>query len=84
MLDMAKKSETGGKRPRPGASLQAYINPLLDQQLRAAASRSRRTLTAELELALETYLGQIGLWPPPEQPGDSGGEDDEPAKKRKK
>jgi hypothetical protein len=44
-----------------------YHGPLVE-----LAARNRRTMTAEVELALERHLQEQGLWPPPGEPGKKG------------
>jgi hypothetical protein len=37
----------------------------LAQALRTLAGRTKRTLTAEILVALEEHLARNGVWPPP-------------------
>jgi hypothetical protein len=46
-------------------SLHVYVPPPLRRAIEEAAERNRRSLTAELEIALEKHLKELGLWPPP-------------------
>ena len=60
------KGASGGKpSPRSGKPLHIWI----DEDLRAAVDRlleqTRRSLTAEVSIALEKHLKEHGLWPPP-------------------
>jgi hypothetical protein len=65
MIAMAKKKPNSpDETPRPnrsGKPLHAWVrNELLDG-LRRLAKRNRRTITAELEMALERHLAEGGI-----------------------
>jgi hypothetical protein len=72
---MAKKRPTadGAKRPQPnrtGTALHVWVDPALRHAMDELVSRTRRSLTVEISMALEAHLAQAGLWPPPaEQAG---------------
>lgn len=51
------------KARRTGKSLHVWINPSLRDTLDRMAERSRRSVTTEVEIALEEYLAKQGLWP---------------------
>jgi hypothetical protein len=58
--------EATAKKPkRVRLSLHVYVPPPLRHAIEEAAERNRRSLTAELEIALEKHLKELGLWPPP-------------------
>ena len=59
MLTMARPK---GERKRRAVSYRLPEN-LLDQ-LDKLTDETRRTATAELEIALEAHLAAAGLWPP--------------------
>lgn len=66
MLAMAKrvtKPKTEEKRPGKKA-LSLQIDARLRDALDAVAAKNRRSLTAELEIALEAHFAKEGLWPP--------------------
>jgi hypothetical protein len=46
-------------------SLHVYLPPPLRQAIERAAQANRRPLTAEVEIALEKHLKELGYWPPP-------------------
>lgn len=62
------KSE-GGNRPRPGISIQAYIDPELraamDEYITAYNSSHdhKASVTSTIEAALKKYLTEEGHWP---------------------
>lgn len=59
------KAEAGTLDPyRSGLSLHVYLKPVLRRTIEAAAEKNRRSLTSEVEIALERYLQAEGLWPP--------------------
>lgn len=70
MVSTVAKRRTNPDKPKPKRSpaytVYARINPALGAALDLKLSRSRRSLTAELELALEAWLAADGLWPPPD------------------
>lgn len=73
MLSMAKrkpKEDQGGK-PRSGKNLNVWIAPEIRDALDSLVEESRRSLTAEVELALEEWLRQQGHWPPPSKEEES-------------
>lgn len=41
------------------------LSDLHQSQLALAAKRARRTVTEEIRIAVEIYLAQQDLWPPP-------------------
>ncbi len=58
----------GKKKPKPvrvGKPLHVWIDAALRDAVETARRRNRRNLREEVSIALEQYLGQIGLWPPP-------------------
>ena len=57
-------------RQRGGKALNVWIRTELRDALDTLVGRSRRSLTAEVSLALEEYLTQEGLWPPPPEQED--------------
>lgn len=76
MLDTMTKpkrtSQQSPKQPPPnrtGKSLHVYIDPALRDAMELLVRQSRRSLTTEVEIALENHLSAAGLWPPP-APGD--------------
>ena len=60
---MAKKKEPE-ERVRSGKNLNVWINPELRDALDELRKDTRRSLTSEVELALEEYLEKHGKWPP--------------------
>lgn len=63
MLGMAKRKHADDEaRPRSGKNLNVWIRPDLRDALDRLVEDSRRSLTAEVELALEAYLSQAGYW----------------------
>lgn len=69
MLTMVKKRSGGGKRGRPAgrkptAVIYGRVAPELGAAFDELVRRTRRTVTAELTIALEEYLSRNGLWPP--------------------
>jgi hypothetical protein len=52
----------------PAAMVSLRLAKPLWAALGALAQDNRRTLTAELTLALERHLTENGRWPPPEPP----------------
>lgn len=64
---MAKKPT---KPVRVGKPLHVWIDSLLRDAIETARKRNRRNLREEVSIALEQYLGQIGLWPPPADDSD--------------
>ncbi len=79
MINMAVPKKGSGRKPDPdkkrpnrtGRTLGLVINPDLRVALELAIKRTRRTLTAEVEVALEEHLKTMGLWPLP-----PGGQED--------
>jgi hypothetical protein len=68
---MAKKKVRGENQPprvpppnRTGVPLYAYIPPALRDALDALVARNRRSITAEVQIALERHLQAEGMWPP--------------------
>jgi hypothetical protein len=62
-----KKTDSDPKKPnRSGVPLNVNIPPALRAALDKLTERTRRTITAEVEIALEFHCGKEGLWPPPE------------------
>jgi hypothetical protein len=67
---MAKKKEDRDSHSKENKD--RHINPSLGLRFRGElvvrfrqlAKRNRRTLTAEMEIALEKHLQEAGLWPP--------------------
>lgn len=51
-------------RVRVGRNINVWINPVLGALFDEQLKESRRTLTAEIEVALEHYLASLGKWPP--------------------
>lgn len=49
---------------RSGRPLHVWIPEELRGAIDAAAAQNRRPLRTEVEIALERYLAEIGLWPP--------------------
>ena len=79
-LTMAEPKKSTGSGSRKGkASLQIYIPTELRDAIDQAMDRTRRTLTAEVSVALETHLETMGLWPPPDAEDDAPG----PPKRKK-
>lgn len=72
MPGMARKKKTETPAPAPGGKKQdqhtsgfmVRLPEVYRQQLQTLRARTRRTMTAEVQLALEAYLGKEGLWPP--------------------
>ncbi len=65
MLAMAKK-QTKSKDVRPGKKpINLQIDARIRDALDALTEKTRRSLTAEIEIALEEHLRKEGLWPPP-------------------
>jgi hypothetical protein len=52
------------KGKRTGVSLHVYIGPALREAMDKLIERDRRSLTTEVEMALENHLKEKGLWPP--------------------
>lgn len=68
MLGMAKKKPPPPPRQpttRAGKTLFVYVEGALRDALDALCEQTRRSLTAEVSLALEAHLRAAGLWPPP-------------------
>ncbi len=69
MLRMATKrrrnSETEDRHKHKPLGLR--LNVRVMNAMRQLAEKNRRTLTAEMEIALEKYLAEAGLWPPSRQ-----------------
>jgi hypothetical protein len=72
---MARKrpKPDAGKAPqaRTGLPLHVYLEPALRQALDQLAARSRRSVTAEVSIALENHLKEAGLWPPAAKGGEA-------------
>src|SRR5262245_15205119 len=76
-LRAMSKKQTGEASSSPGKSY--HKHPVLGLRLpadlvdlmRTLAARERRTLTAQISLALEEHLARHNLWPPSDQPEDS-------------
>lgn len=71
MLRMAKRKPKPSDEPsakptsaRAGKTLFVYLDPPLRDALDALLQESRRSLTAEVSLALEAHLQKAGFWPP--------------------
>lgn len=64
MFAVAKKPS---KPVRIGKPLHVWLDPYLRDAIEAARKKGRRTLREEVSIALEQYLEQLGLWPPPGQ-----------------
>jgi hypothetical protein len=58
--------------PRPGTPIFFYTSDELRAALGVLLARNRRSLTAEMNLALEAHLKAAGLWPPPAPPEGEG------------
>ena len=63
MLVMADRKE---KKKRPRRSVNYRLPEDLLNSLDQLTDESRRTATAEIEIALEKHLKEHGLWPPAE------------------
>ena len=59
-----KKRGRKGKPNRNGRSIQVWLPHSLYDALDAQLAESRRSITAEVTIALENHLKQSGLWPP--------------------
>jgi hypothetical protein len=64
---MAKnKKQNGGDRH--ASSFMVRLPEAYRTQLQQLCAQTRRTMTTEIEIALEEHLAKSGLWPP-QQPG---------------
>jgi hypothetical protein len=59
-----KNMKTTAPRARIGRNLNVWISDDLMQAFETLRAKTRRTVKAEVEVILETYLGEQGLWPP--------------------
>ena len=67
ILSIMTKRRPKSDRPKPvrtGVSLHVYIDPTLRDAMDGLVSRTRRSLTTEVEIAIENHLKAEGLWPP--------------------
>lgn len=53
------------KPQRKGKPLNVWIETPLRDAIARACAKNRRPLTEEVSIALEKYLTELGLWPPP-------------------
>lgn len=73
---MAKRKPKPGESSKPprkppqrsGKPLNVWLESELRDALDALLAKSRRSLTAEVSIALEEYLTRQGLWPPASSP----------------
>lgn len=63
MLRMSKKRPKP-KQVRKGTNLNVWLNEELMAAFNLLIGQTRRTLTAETELMMESHLRANGLWPP--------------------
>jgi hypothetical protein len=64
---MAKnKKQNGGDRHTSGFMVR--LPEAFRTQLQQMCAQTRRTMTVEIQIALEEYLAKSGLWPP-QEPG---------------
>lgn len=71
LMTKKKKPESGAKRPKPtrtGVPLHVWLDPALRQAIDCLAAQTRRSLTTEVTMALESHLKAAGLWPPADSP----------------
>lgn len=59
-----KKKLNAPKNRKPAYLIYARIKPSLGAAFDELLKRTRRTITAELEVILEKHLSQEGLWSP--------------------
>ncbi len=81
MAVMAKRKPPKGNgqedrppTPRPGLPIFFYTSKELRAALDTLLAQTRRSLTAEMNIALEKHLKEAGLWPPPSPEDASEGE----------
>lgn len=70
LMANSKKSNEP-KRPKPartGVPLHVWIDPRLRRAMDLLAAQTRRSLTTEVTMALESHLKAAGLWPISEEP----------------
>jgi predicted transcriptional regulator len=58
-----KPEEKRAKPNRQGKPLNVWLDDDLRNALDEMVKRSRRSITAEVSIALEEYLAKQGLWP---------------------
>jgi hypothetical protein len=71
MTEPKRRPKKGGKPPRKppqrsGKPLNVWIQDELRDALDELLGQTRRSLTAEVSIALEEHLKKAGLWPPPD------------------
>lgn len=59
----ARDTGKTGKANRSGVTLTVYTSPVLRAALESALAKTRRSITAEVTLALEKHLQELGAWP---------------------
>lgn len=60
--DVKKKAANKDRRITP--TFMVRLRRVYHEAITAATKRTRRTMTAEIEVALEKHLAEMGLWPP--------------------
>jgi hypothetical protein len=66
MIYMAHKPKRRQGRPqgrKETMPVQARVDPKLHEALETLSERNRRSMSAELIIALEKHLAEAGLWP---------------------
>lgn len=63
MLLMKKKTDKLGPNRHKTPPLGLRPSSILMDLMRTLAAKNRRTLTAELEIAIEAHLASAGMWP---------------------
>jgi hypothetical protein len=67
MLGMAKQRKPSvnatASRVRVGRNLNTWISADLMDALDELRAQTRRSVKAEVEVMMEKYLGELGLWP---------------------
>ncbi len=67
MSVMAKNKKQNG-RDRHASGFMVRLPEVYRTQLHQLCAQTRRTMTTEIQIALEEHLAKSGLWPP-EEPG---------------
>jgi hypothetical protein len=68
-----RRNVPGSEKPkvnRSGVSLHVYIDPTLRKAVNNLLEKTRRSLTSEVEIALEKRLTEEGMWPPQSPKGE--------------
>jgi hypothetical protein len=68
MLRMKKKEQPQEDRHRSGFMLR--LPEIYRTQLKKLREKTRRPMTTDIQIALEKYLADNDLWPPPESDRD--------------